>query len=293
MGGGGGGTSSSLVTVTATTTVTPPQGPANKKQKTKPAAVPAEYISNRPVPKDDDVSVEGECNMAPEDKNPWIQTSYTDDSELVKFMGYPQPQHECFACMHMNPAKGIQKGMVPLERTRLDQLNLNLNAVVGHPNINQACIDVAREFEENIRQPANRHLKPGQSPLPPWNPATVKVHLFEHTNNPVYKRIRRLEQVNNVLNTAYDATKEVHPVKKKRNGKPMTRVNPDQWKIMREAIETEHKLTFDNFGGMMSNWDALRGYMQKNGSDFVDISQKNVYYHLLQNGTATSATNKS
>jgi len=38
-------------------------------------------------------------------------------------------------------------------------------------------------YEKLIRKPANKSIKPGQDPLPPWNPATIKSHLLLHTKD--------------------------------------------------------------------------------------------------------------
>jgi hypothetical protein len=260
-------------------------GRGAKKRNT---GVPSHIIHNHADEEDFDG---GDCEFKPEDKNPWIQDRFEgEDDALIEFMGTPQPQSECFGCSHLSPLASQQKPHAAIERSRLDQLNINLNAALGLPGLNQTCLNLAREYEENIRVPANKLIKPGQKPLLPWNAATIKLHLTSHTKNPIYRMLNVLEELGQVRERAHKAAPEIHPVKKARNGKPMERVNPEQWKIMKEAIELEQKLLFSNLGAMTSNWNDLRTYTQKNGSDFIDVSQKNVYYHIAENQHRKSGT---
>ena len=257
-----------------------------------------ENLTDRLLPQeqrahDTDTFAGGECEFEPAERDPWIQDNFDDDSpELLKFMGLPLPQSKCFGCLHLNPISSMRKPLASIERNRLDQLETNLTAAIGIPNLNQTVINLAQQYKDDIQTPTNAHRKPGQAKLPDWNPATIKLHITDHLNNPLYRRAIVAQELKKTADLAHSCLKEVHPVKRKRDGSPMLRVNPVQWKVYKEAIELEMKFHQNSIATQVNNWDEMRSYTQKNGADFIDINQKNIYFHVNQNLSTKAANGK-
>jgi len=256
-----------------------------------------EKLTDRLLPperaRDVDTFAGGPCEFEPSERDPWIQEVFDDESpELAKFMGLPLPQSKCFGCLHLNPIASMRKPLAFIERNRLDQLETNLTAAIGIPNLNQICINLSQQYTDDIQIPTNAHRKPGQAKLPDWNPATVKLHLTDHLNNPLYRRAIVAQELKKTADLAHSCLKEIHPVKRKRDGSPMLRVNPVQWKVYKEAIELEMKFHQNSVATQVNNWDEMRSYTQKNGADFIDISQKNIYFHVNQNLNTRTANGK-
>lgn len=143
-------------------------------------------------------------------------------------------------------------------------------------------MSLADEYEENIRKPHNKYRKPDQKELPPWPAATIKRHITHHDKNPFFRILKIEDQLDDFADAAYAAAPEIHPIKRRSNGKPLMRVNPDQWKIYKEATQEQHKWLFANVKVMISSRDDMKNYLRSNGSDFVNPAQKNVYYHVNQ-----------
>jgi hypothetical protein len=93
-------------------------------------------------------------------------------------MGLDQGPLLCFACDHI----GFGENTPGTEKTYLKALSTFMEDFNGS-HLDQHCINVRDMYEKLIRQPANKNLRPNQTPLPPWNPATIKSHILYHTKD--------------------------------------------------------------------------------------------------------------
>lgn len=214
-------------------------------------------------------------------QNPWIQGDFDeDDAQFAYQLGELQPMSECYGCIHMS-ARAVQKH-VAVDRTRIDQFINNIGTALAGRNINQAALKLAKEYEENIRRPSNKYLRPGQLPLPRWTAATIKDHVYNHDKNPLFALQRKKEELRKFTETAYRASKEYHPIKKRIDGKMTERVNPEQWKIYREASELELKYASVDVELLMNQQHQLRQQLRMNGGDFMNLNARNTYHHYSQ-----------
>lgn len=93
-------------------------------------------------------------------------------------MGVDQGPLLCFGCDHI----GFGENIPGINKTYLKALSKFMEDFNGS-HLDQHCISTKDMYEKLIREPANKDLKPGQRPLPPWNPATIKSHILYHTKD--------------------------------------------------------------------------------------------------------------
>lgn len=217
-----------------------------------------------------------------DEKDPWIQGNWHhNDEDYETIMGEVLPPHKCFGCRFLNP-EVLGKKSVAVDNTRLTQFVTNMSQAAGSRYINQVCLSLAEEYKKNIQLPHNKYCHEGQVPLPDWSAATIKKHITHHEKNPFFRILKIEEQLDDFADAAYAAAPEIHPIKRNNKGDPLTRVNPEQWKIYKEAIQEQHRWLFSNVKVMVGARDDMRNYLKTNGSDFVNPAQKNIYYHVDQ-----------
>ena len=129
---------------------------------------------------DPGVPLDIDCLVSPNvvnvDENGEVITDYT------LLMGEDQGPLGCFSCSHIGG-----ENMPAINKTHLKVLN-NFVEDFNGTHMDQHCVDSGDMYETLIRRPANAQLQPGETPLPPWNPATIKSHLLYHTRNTRMKR---------------------------------------------------------------------------------------------------------
>lgn len=104
--------------------------------------------------------------------------------------------HACYACRHSGERRPGQN-MAALER-----LITNAQEGLMTSDWNEHFRAVSREYERNIREPANKRRKKGELPLPMWGPSQVRRHLLHDSFDPVVRQmrtIRELDQLGTVL----------------------------------------------------------------------------------------------
>lgn len=104
-----------------------------------------------------------------------ITTERELEEARVRLMGIDQGPLGCYGCTHAECTTGTQDTVMNALIVRLFDFDT--------ANLDAHCIDMGEMYEKLIREVANRSLAEGETPLPPWNPATIKSHILYHTKS--------------------------------------------------------------------------------------------------------------
>ena len=90
-------------------------------------------------------------------------------------MGHDQGPLECYGCTHLECSPGTQD-------THMNVFILYLYDF-DTTHMDAHCVHASKMYDVLIRREANKTLQEGETPLPPWNPSTIKSHILYHGKN--------------------------------------------------------------------------------------------------------------
>jgi hypothetical protein len=99
------------------------------------------------------------------------------DLDYKQKMGDNQGPLQCFGCTH------VGENSPAIQNTKL-QILIRMLPDCTTTDLDQHCVNIAKYYRSEIRDPANALLEPGEDPLPDWTPSTIKSHILYHGNDP-------------------------------------------------------------------------------------------------------------
>lgn len=210
---------------------------------------------------------------ADDDEGVWQQDSMSEDEDDLDSGTCTE---DCFGCGHL-PTGAMSSSLPTLHQSQITYLVAQMKAGLFPIDPTTHAREISRIYEEKIRMPANRQLKPGQTPLPPWTPNMVKKHL-EKGNHPLLKWRRNVHLLDRVKEDAYAASKEKHSKNRTIHGGVQKRRNPVQWKILKEAIQEQNKMFKDDLRSIVQNYDNVMDLM-RDDTALIDVKNKPIAHH--------------
>lgn len=253
------------------------------------------YQDSRSESDDDMVEAEGEENadlfLAHDDAKRGAHGSDYETAyplEDLKSSDKHKP-HKCYGCLHL-PTSALYNNMPVLHANEVTRLVNEMKDGLMILPLSEHARSLSRTYEHKIRRKANARLKIGQTPLPEWSPGMVKQHL-KASRHPLVLFKLNLERINGVIRDSTKAAREVHNKYRTVHGHRAKRVNPLQWKIMKEAIELETKLLEKDLKQIVQNYEKLG---DTNWADNVVLNMQGraTVYNTNQAAIAYEQTNR-
>ncbi len=217
----------------------------------RPSRKRSRTYDDSPVPQEE--PAQGEEDEEEEAK--WETCRHPTNEAIFQMFGAPDPQDECWACMHGT----VNSGTINIRR--LNEMTMIFKRGVGYMPMHQIARELYDFFEKYIRKLTNESLQPGEQPIPEWRHATILEHMQEHSMEPSVTLITRLEQIHRIQNLIYDHG--LFLTKKRpgtdEDGEQRFKLDEKAWKIYNQAMDQEHKLYNSRPGRMFlhnSNLDV-------------------------------------
>lgn len=117
--------------------------------------------------------------------SPWVALTH-------KFIGKQNDKEDCYAC-----SRGV--GIERVDGKVIMELRDMIVDLIPRSEIGHACLQISLWFEKNIRARFNQKLRPGESPIPRWTPASIFEHVRSHAKESSFLHAEMLEALHEHL----------------------------------------------------------------------------------------------
>ena len=196
---------------------------------------------------------------------PWAMKTRREER---KHLGKPGDREDCFFCSF----KG-ERDSVPMPRRDLEDLVDFLRDNFGRMKSKLLAEQIAEQYEI-IRKEVNAKVRPPQMPLPPMSAATVLQHMRKHTQDPEWKLIVCLEELQEAREELVDLLFDKSTVTKQK--KP----NRVSFQCLQQVIQLEQTLQSKDASKMLFYSAGARISTDTMKQGPVSTKNKNLYCYL-------------
>lgn len=187
-----------------------------------------------------------------------------------KLLGKPCDREDCFLCSF----KG-ERDAVPAPRRDVEEMIDFMRESVGRMKSALLAVIVATQYEQ-IQKSANSKARPGQVLLPYMSAATVLEHMRKHTQDPEWKMIFMLEELQEIRETLVDQCFDQSTTTKQ------TRPNRVAFHCLDTVIKLELQLHSKDPSKMLFYSAGARVSQQSMKQGPVSIANKRLYNWMKQ-----------
>lgn len=223
----------------------------------------------------------------------------------------------CFACSNIGHNMPIIQGL-PIQN-----LLISMGTGLRTTEFNRHCENIYDQYEETIRKPTNEGIIKNKMDtrllLPEWSVSTIREHLETHHNDPeltielmmhrikvtwdyVWKngliQKKKTKQSKEIMNqedeSDHDSIDFINIPTNEQSSNNSTRINPKQWKVVKELIDTYIKLGKSKPENMTPFYKADRYIVrERTKHTFLDLDDKNIHYTRTNNNQAQQSSSTS
>lgn len=142
--------------------------------------------------------------------------------------GAPAPPEDCFGCAY------ARSDSDRLEFKRFQDIDNMMSKLYSSAAIEALAVEVEKFYNAHYYKPSLRlSAKYGRKPLPIWNAATIIAHYEVHNNDFMFRRMKRLRQTDEMIDSIVENTTYVWARHKNgelmldSRGNPVRRPDPD------------------------------------------------------------------
>lgn len=146
-------------------------------------------------------------------------------------LGAPQPKSECFGCVY------ARSDSTAIEYLRWNALEAMVEKMFSSADLEALAVEIEKYYNQYIRGPTVKAWLArgctGGAPLPEWRAATIVAHFEVHNNDFLFRRVKRLRQVDELADQLFNHNMFVWArhmngeLMRDDEGKPILRIDND------------------------------------------------------------------
>jgi hypothetical protein len=109
----------------------------------------------------------------------------------IERLGEPPERASCFGCVYF----GENENDAVLPSDEIRHLIEMSRQSIGRVDMLTLAEAMADYFEEHIRKPCNRRLRPNEKPLRPWPASQILEHIRHHNQDPLVQQVVLLAEI--------------------------------------------------------------------------------------------------